>query len=180
MPCYVALLRAVNVGGHNVKMITLLELFEALGFSSVATVIASGNVLFEAKTDNIPLLERQIEAQLLKALGYPVGAFVRTGPQLAAVVAYPAFAATAASETSPIYVSFLHEDLSEDARARVLALSNDIDEFHVHHREIYWKCKIKMSGSAVFKRGLLDKAVRVPSTSRNMNTVKKLALKLAK
>ena len=53
---YVALLRAINVGGHVVKMQALREQFEALGFSSVATVIASGNVIFDAPTSDTEAL----------------------------------------------------------------------------------------------------------------------------
>ncbi len=46
MPTYVAFLRAINVGGHNVKMEVLRALFEAQGYADVATFIASGNVIF--------------------------------------------------------------------------------------------------------------------------------------
>ena len=45
----VAFLRAINVGGHNVKMDRLRELFEALGLSNVETFIASGNVIFDSR-----------------------------------------------------------------------------------------------------------------------------------
>ena len=50
MPKYVALLRAINVGGHTVKMDHLRSLFEAIGFSNVETFIASGNVIFDSRS----------------------------------------------------------------------------------------------------------------------------------
>jgi uncharacterized protein (DUF1697 family) len=46
MPKYVAFLRAINVGGHTVKMDHLRRLFEALGFTNVETFIASSDVVF--------------------------------------------------------------------------------------------------------------------------------------
>ena len=54
---YVAFLRAINVGGHVVKMDRLRNLFEALGFSGVRTFIASGNVLFDSAARNTGALE---------------------------------------------------------------------------------------------------------------------------
>ena len=54
MTRYIAFLRAINVGGHTVKMAELKRLFEALGFTNVETFIASGNVIFDssAKKDS--------------------------------------------------------------------------------------------------------------------------------
>ena len=54
MPRFIAFLRAINVGGHNVKMEELRVLFESLGFTNVETFIASGNVIFEADSENDP------------------------------------------------------------------------------------------------------------------------------
>jgi uncharacterized protein (DUF1697 family) len=50
------------------------------------------------------------------------------------------------------------------------------DDFHVSEREAYWLCRTRMSESLVFKKGLLDKVIGIPGTSRNMNTVRKIAL----
>ena len=50
MPRFIAFLRAINVGGHNVTMKELRGLFEALGLKSVETFIASGNVIFESRS----------------------------------------------------------------------------------------------------------------------------------
>jgi uncharacterized protein (DUF1697 family) len=51
-----------------------------------------------------------------------------------------------------------------------------VDDFHVHKREIYWMCRIRMSDST-FSGGLLEKTVGLPATMRNTGTVKKLAAK---
>ena len=72
MPKYFAFLRAINVGGHTVKMDYLRALFEALGFANVETFIASGNVIFETKSKDTNALQREIEKHLHQALGYEV------------------------------------------------------------------------------------------------------------
>ena len=82
MPRFVAFLRAINVGGHVVKMDQLRQLFEALGFAKVETFIASGNVIFEAKSKDTNALQRRIEKHLHQALGYEVVTFLRTLEEL--------------------------------------------------------------------------------------------------
>ena len=82
MPKFIVFLRAVNVGGHTVKMDILRQHFESLGFSRVETFIASGNVIFESPAKNAKSLETTIEAKLREALGYEVAAFLRTDAEL--------------------------------------------------------------------------------------------------
>src|SRR6188472_1508109 len=82
---YVAFLRAINVGGHIVKMDHLRTLCEAIPLANVSTFIASGNVLFESKKPRAQV-EAAIEKKLKAALGYDVATMVRSGADLAAIV----------------------------------------------------------------------------------------------
>ena len=66
---YIAFLRGINVGGHNVKMEVLCEQFEAIGLSKIETFIASGNVIFESRSADTAKLEVKIEKQLALSLG---------------------------------------------------------------------------------------------------------------
>ena len=84
----IAFLRAINVGGHTVKMDRLRTLFEELAYTNVATYIASGNAIFETPRTSIQALEAQIEQHLQQALGYEVITFVRAAPELAAIASY--------------------------------------------------------------------------------------------
>ena len=61
MARYAAFLRAINVGGHVVKMEVLRAAFEDLGFAGVETFIASGNVIFETRAKDLVAVERKIE-----------------------------------------------------------------------------------------------------------------------
>ena len=91
MSRYVALLRAINVGGHVVKMDRLRTLFEELDFTDVETVIASGNVLFSSSARSAAALEAKIERHLESALGYEVTTFVRTPAEMSTVAAFDPF-----------------------------------------------------------------------------------------
>ena len=87
---YIAFLRAINVGGHNIKMDVLKTIFESLNLEHVETFIASGNVIFESEKPR-ETLELQIETELEKALGYEVKTFLRTQAELAEITTFKPF-----------------------------------------------------------------------------------------
>src|SRR5215211_2292119 len=85
MPKYIAFLRAINVGGHTVKMDYLRTLFEDLGLMNVETFIASGNVIFDSPARRPKALEQKIETFLKEKFGYAVATFIRSAAELAVV-----------------------------------------------------------------------------------------------
>ena len=174
MPRYIAFLRAINVGGHVVKMDRLRALFEALRFRNVETFIASGNVLFDARSDDAAALEERIERRLEAELGYAVGTFLRTPPQVAAAAAYQPFADLAPSHA--LYVGFLKAVPSTERHNALLGLRSDVDDFHVHDRELYWRLRVKQLSESKVSGAKLERAVG-PTTLRNVTTVRKLAEK---
>ena len=173
MPRYVALLRAINVGGHTVKMDRLRDLFTAAGLASVETYIASGNVIFESDETDAAALERRIEAHLEAALGYAVGTFLRTPAELAAAAAREPFPRT---DGDALYVNFLRTPADPAAQARLAALETPSDRFSVAGRELYWWVAGRMSDSKI-TGPKLEKAAGQPMTSRNVTTVRTLAQK---
>ncbi len=176
MSRWVAFLRAINVGGHNIKMGYLRQLFESLGFVQVETYIASGNVVFEATGGDASDLEKKIEMMLGKALGYEVPTFIRSEAELAAVAAYVPFQQADLEKAEALNVAFLHSPLEDGAVQKLMALRTDIDDFHSHGRQIYWLCRKKQSEST-FSNAVLEKTLGVQSTLRGMNTIKKMAAK---
>ncbi len=179
MPKYVAFLRAINVGGHNVKMDQLRGLFETLGFSNVQTFIASGNVIFEAKSTGAKTLEKKIENHLRDALGYEVATFIRTTSELAVIADYKPFPdKELKADGNALYIAFLADEPGGEAKQRVLSLTTKVDEFHIYGRELYWLCRKKISESEV-SGALLAKALGLQATLRNSTTVKKLAAKFS-
>lgn len=175
MPRYFAFLRAINVGGHTVKMDHLRLLFEALDYSNVETFIASGNVVFESPEMDVSALERQIEARLRDALGYEVVTFLRTEVELAAIAGYRPFPQADLEAAAALNIAFLGDVPDSESVQKLMALRTEIDDFNVHGREIYWLC-LKRQSESTFSNVVLEKTLGRPSTLRGANTVKKMAV----
>ncbi len=174
---YIAFLRAINVGGHTVKMDRLRTLFEELGFARVETFIASGNVIFQSPSEDTQALEKQIERHLEQSLGYEVAIFIRSDCELAAIAGYRPFPASELdAEGSSLYIAFLPAAPDDAARQKLQSFRTEVDDFHVHEREVYWLSRRKISEST-FSGALLEKTIRMPATMRNSTTVRKLAAK---
>ncbi|HTR04002.1 MAG TPA: DUF1697 domain-containing protein [Thermoanaerobaculia bacterium] len=179
MPRYVAFLRAINVGGHTVAMATLKKHFEELGCSGVETVIASGNVVFDAASRSAAALEKKIAAHLEKRLGYEVATFLRTPADLVRIAAHRPFAkAELEADGHSLFVGFHGTETDAAARRRVQALASEVDAFHNRGRELFWLCRARVSDSKVYG-GALEKALGQPATLRNVTTVRKIAEKYA-
>jgi uncharacterized protein (DUF1697 family) len=173
MPRYIALLRAINVGGHVVKMDQLRRAFEALAFSNVETFIASGNVIFESRARDSAALERKIEAHLRAELGYPVATFLRTPAELEETAKHEPFPQ---ADGGALYIAFLAGTPTPDAVRKLLDCASELDAFHVRKREVYWLVRHKLSASP-FSGARLEKILGLAATLRNVTTVRKLAAK---
>lgn len=173
---YVAFLRAINVGGHTVRMDELRGHFEELGFGAVTTFIASGNVIFEAAAGG-RRLETGIERLLEERLGYEVATFVRTLDELGAVAANVPFpAGEIEGDGHRLYVGFLRKAPGDTTIDRVRALTSDVDSLDVVGRELYWLSRVSMRDSPV-TGARLEKLIAGPTTLRNINTVNRLIAK---
>ena len=170
MSRYVAFLRAINVGGHNVRMAQLRSIFAGLGFAAVETFIASGNVIFDADEDAAEL-EARIERELRGALGYEVATFLRTPTEVAEAAAYVPI-----EDVQALSIGFTRAEPDGDARARLAALETGVDTFHARGRELYWASRVRL-GESKMTNARLEKALGMPVTFRNVTTVHKLAAK---
>jgi uncharacterized protein (DUF1697 family) len=174
---FVAFLRAINVGGHTVKMDHLRNLFESMGFTNVETLIASGNVVFDSKSKNAGALEKTIEKQLRQALGYDVTTFIRTIPEVADVTRYQCFDQSELDKPGNVlYVGFMSATPSPAAIKKLATLADKVNDFNVHQREVYWLRRTS-AGESEYSGGLIEKTLGVPVTFRNITTVKKVATK---
>lgn len=176
MPKYIAFLRAINVGGHIVKMDHLRSLFEALGFANVETFIASGNVIFESRSKNTRALEKKIEDQLHNALGYEVATFIRTDREVQEIADYQPFPAAMLEQAVALNIAFLKNSIGEDGQQALLGLKTAVDDFHGNGREVYWLCRLKQSDSK-FSNALFERVTKSKATFRGAKTVMKLAAK---
>jgi uncharacterized protein (DUF1697 family) len=164
MTSFVALLRAVNVGGTGkLPMSDLKEICEELGFASVRTYIASGNVVFTSRKSEAAIkaaLEQRLEAYA----GKPVGALVRTGAEMAQVFADNPFPKAAPNRTMAL---FLDRAPPADTLAGIRGQRDE--QVRLGRREIYIHYGQGMAASK------LVIAAAKSGTARNMNTVATLA-----
>jgi uncharacterized protein (DUF1697 family) len=176
MPRLVCFLRAINVGGRNVTMAELRSHFESLELQRVETFIASGNVIFESPAKDTGALERKIQDHLAKALRYEVATFIRTAAEVGAVARHVSVKVSQVEPVTSVNVGFLADPLDAGAKSALLGLKSDIDDFHVHGREVYWFCKERQSESG-FSNVVFERALKTKATWRGLNTVVKLAAK---
>jgi uncharacterized protein (DUF1697 family) len=179
MTRYIAFLRAINVGGHVVKMEALRRLFESAGAANVSTFIASGNVIFDTSRRSAAAFERTIEACLEKGLGFRVTTFLRTLPEVSAIAAYDPFESIALDPGASRYVAFLKDAPGPEERRATAAMSNAVDEFVVRDREVYWLRRNNLMES-IGMTGRVEKSARREMTWRNVTTVRRIAAKYAR
>jgi uncharacterized protein (DUF1697 family) len=164
MTAFVALLRAVNVGGTGkLPMTELKAMCEAAGFDQVRTYIASGNVVFTS-TKSEEAVRTAIEAKLQAYAGKPVGVMVRSAAEMADTLARNPFADRPGNRVVAIFVDGPIPDDALDAAKNV-----GTEEMRLGKRAIY----------VFYGDGMADSRLSIPAakagTARNMNTVAKLA-----
>ncbi len=172
MTRYVALLRAVNVGGRTVKMARLRELFESLKLKNVETFIASGNVIFES-SGRVAMLQQKIASVLQKELSFEVATFLRTTTELASIVDRQPFRPVELATAQAFNVAFLATPTTAEEQRKLLGLKNEIDNFAIRDREVFWLCRRKQSESK-FSNAVLERTIGRPTTMRSMSTIQKL------
>lgn len=169
MTRFVALLRAVNVGGTGkLAMADLARLCEEADLAEVRTYIASGNVVFSSEK-SAAAVKLALEERLLSHLGKPVGVIVRDAAEMAEVLARNPFPDHPGNRVVTI---FLDEATHPDMLSRVSGLADE--EVRLGRREIYVRYGIV---------GMGQSKLRIPAasvgTGRNINTVAKLVQMLA-
>jgi uncharacterized protein (DUF1697 family) len=170
---YFAFLRAINVGGHNVKMAALKQIFESLGFTQIRTFIASGNVGFESPSKQTKELEKSLEKKLQSSLGFEVATFLRTEAELTEISNFKPFSESALKTAVSVNVAFLKDSSDDEVVRKVMTLKTLTDEFNIHGREVYWLVRTRQSESS-FSNAVLEKTIKASSTIRGIETIKKM------
>jgi len=174
MPAYVAMLRGVNVTGHNsIKMEQLRELCDRLGFQKVETYVQSGNIVFQTKTENPARLSKRMSESILDSFGFQASVIVRTSKEMENVVANNPFLKEKDVDSSKLHVTFLR-DIAQGSSLKTLEkLATSQDRFYPASREIYLYCP-EGYGRTTLSNNAIEKALSVTATTRNWRTTKTL------
>ena len=173
MPCYIALLRGINVGGKTLKMEKLRASCDELGFGSVRTYIQSGNVLFESAGKSPVAIIKRVEEKILADFGFAVQVFLRTDKELADVVERNPFPRDKKIDQTKLHVTFLLQDAPASTAAVLESLAVGAERYHVSGREIFLYCP-NGYGASKLANPFIERKLRVPATTRNWKSVNTL------
>jgi uncharacterized protein (DUF1697 family) len=175
MSIHVALLRGINVGGHNmVGMSDLRDLLGALGFGGAKSMLQSGNLVFESDRRTGAGLERLLEVETAKRFEVSVDYFVRTAEEWETIVADNPFPEEAKRDPGHLLVVFLKTaPTANDMKALEAAVKGpEIVRAVGKHLYVVYPAGI---GRSKLTNTLIERKLATRGTGRNWNTVLKLA-----
>ena len=175
MTIHIALLRAINVGGHKqVAMSDLRDLLAHLGFVDARSLLQSGNLVFRSEARRTSAqLERLLEREVAKRLGLQTEFFVRTAEEWKAVVARNPFPKEAERDPGHLLVLFLKQAPdAKDVKALQAAITGP-ERVRAAGRQAYFVYPDGI-GRSRLTHSLIEKKIG-RGTGRNWNTVLKLA-----
>jgi uncharacterized protein (DUF1697 family) len=160
MTVFVALLRALNVGGNMLSMEDLAACCVEAGFGAPKTYIRSGNVLFTSKLSE-PKVKLALEKQLAKHMGKAIGVHVRTADELEAALAHNPFKS---EPPAKVVILFMDEPVDKKAITELKIPGREVVQ--AHGRELYIH----------YVEGIGNSKLKFPfvGTGRNVNTTTKL------
>jgi uncharacterized protein (DUF1697 family) len=174
MSRHVALLRAVNLPGHNkVGMADLRKLLAELEFAEPQSLLQSGNLVFASEGRTSAQLEALLEAEAKKRLGLDTDFLVRTPADWRAVIAGNPFPAEAESDPGHLIVMFLKEEVRPQDVGRPPAAIKDREVVRAKGRHAYVVYPDGI-GRSRLTNALVEKKLGTRGTGRNWNTVLKL------
>lgn len=172
MTRHVAWLRGVNLGKRQVKSAELKTAFEAMGFAGVKTLLASGNVLFDADAPDA----RAIETALGKQFGFPIGIVLRSQDDIRKLVALDPFDGRTEDDDTKLYVTFV-ADLKATTLPLPCGVDGDFEVVKVTPGEVFMLAYRLPSGRFGLGMDQVSRHFGAKRlwTSRNWNTVLKAA-----
>lgn len=174
MSTWIAFLRGVNLGKRQMKMAELKACCESLGFTSVKTILASGNIRFEAKSGR--QLKQKLEAGLTECFSFPIKVILRSAAEIETMVSSAPFAKVDPAADVALHVLLFDEPLQ--VRPRIAPLAGDYEVARLDDDAIFFIIHKKPDGTYLGRSALsdalkpLEKAHLV--TMRNWNTMLKL------
>ncbi|KDN54396.1 DUF1697 domain-containing protein [Flavobacterium seoulense] len=174
MTTHLALLRGINVSGHNMmKMEALQKMLENIGYTNVKTYIQSGNVFVTTDEENPAAVGFKIKQEIFKIFGHDVPVVVINKEDLVSCLNNNIFLKEKEPDTKKLYVAFVSTELHKD-RIHDLKMSQvKPDEVHIDKNRIYIKYAVS-AGKTRLDQKYIEKKLNLTATIRNWNTVNQL------
>ena len=175
MTTYIALLRGINVSGHNkIKMVELKQLFIDLDFNEVTTYIQSGNVIFQSEQINLTKIEQQIIIAIKQTFGYSINVLILTKSELKTIFESNPFLERNTIDITKLHVTILKNEPDEEGITKISKFNyiND-DEFKILNKSVYLHCPNGV-GNSKLTINLFENKLKTSATSRNWRTITKL------
>jgi len=174
MKKYISILRGINVSGKNlIKINSLKEMYEALGFLNVKTYIQSGNVVFQSAATNLEKLEMLISDGILDRFTFNVPVFVREVSELKDILARNPFLKEMEEDSSKLHLTFLSKAPEKQHVESIGNFSYLPDKYFIVERTVYLFCP-NGYGKTKLNNNFFENKLKVKATTRNLRTLMEL------
>ena len=174
MHTHLALLRGINVSGHNmIKMDVLKSTLEDMGFQNVQTYIQSGNVFIDSDEESQAKIAFIIKQEIYRVFGYDVPIIVISKADLQACFTNCNFLKENDFDTKKLYVAFVSKELKSDNINDLKMSQIKPDEVQIDKTRIFIKYHIG-AGKTRLDQKYIEKKLNLTATIRNWNTVSQL------
>lgn len=172
---YIALLRAINVGGNaKVAMADLKALLANLGYENPQTLLQTGNLVFQTKKTSSDKLEAVLERALADRLGLTTDVLVRTASEWSNAIAANPFAKEAKADPSHLIVMPLKKAPAKAAMKDLVASIPGRETASAVGRELFIVYPDGIGRSKLTNK-LIESRLETRGTGRNWNTALKIA-----
>lgn len=173
MQTYVALLRAINVGGHGkVGMSELRDAIASAGFEDVRTILQTGNVVFLSRASSTSSMEKRLASVAAEKCGVTTEFFVRTAVEWPSILEGNPFTREAIDDPQRLIVMLLRDAPSMDAIEALRAAIRGRERVDVKGREAF--VYPDGMGTSKLTNTVIEKKLATRATARNWNTVMKI------
>jgi uncharacterized protein (DUF1697 family) len=169
---YIAFIRGINVGGIVLKMDDLKKILDHAGFKKIQTYIQSGNAIFESSITNIPEIEKKIKSGIFKESGLDIVVIVKTKEELEKITASHPFEEK--DNQKGLYITILNTQPIENKVRELMDLKSDVDKF-ILKGDIVYSYYGDGYGKSKFTNNYIENKLSASGTTRNWNTMKKIA-----
>jgi uncharacterized protein (DUF1697 family) len=174
MPVIIAMLRGVNVGGHNkIKMEELRSLCKTLKLRDACTYVQSGNLIFRTEERDLEQLTERLQNAIKRKFGFRPDVVLRTASEMREVIGRNPFAKRRGVEPNRLLVTFLAGEPAAEAHEQARKLDTSPEELRMDRREVYIYYPNGMARPKV-SWATIERILKTSGTGRNWNSVTKI------